>query len=1180
MDSISCRLLCRETISRSLRLLRRALPLALLLWNAAGAAADLPLALQQRVRTALQLNQGELQSLDVPVAAAGDLTFDVTLDGAVHSMVLWPHSVRSPQFTVFERGADGLRPIDAPPARTYRGRLQDAPDALVAATVRGGQLHACILRGDQSLWCIQPLRTVEPTAPLSAHIAYRAADVDPGDWTCGSEAIAPLQVGGPAGVIGGGCVAVAQLAFDSDYDFYELNGLSVSDTVLDIENVMNSVGMIYASQVGIAYELTAIFVQSDPQTDPYTTSNHGALLDQFRTYWNENNQLVERDVAHLMTGKDLAGNVIGVAALGVVCFTDYAYGLSQSRFSENFSARVNLTAHELGHNWNAPHCDADEDCGIMCSSVSGCGGVSTTFGSSSRTVIEAYRDTIDCLGQGGGAGGGPVAEAKLTALDAVDNAAFGRSVDLDGDVAVIGAYQDTEGGPNAGAAYVFRFNGVDWIQEAKLMGNDTAPGDRFGASVAIEGDAIVVGATFDDDGKLSAGSAYVFRYDGLNWNQETKLNASDPFNNDTFGASVDIAGNLIIVGAPMDDDQGINSGSAYIFQFNGITWVETDKLVADDFVPGAQFGTSVALTQSQVQPVAVVGAPLENSTFIAAGAAYVFRLLTGEWEQEQILSSDLVAASDEFGRSVDIDGALIAVGAWKTGLGKDIQVGAAYLYTYDSPSQSWIEREQLLAPDGQEADRFGVSVSLDGEALAVGAYLNDTVAFNAGAAYTFNVLEAETALLGKLTAPDGAESDQFGFSLATSGGAVLIGAWMDEDVLLDNGSAYVFSLEGETFDCNENGESDACDIALGTSGDCNGNGIPDECDIAAGRAPDLDQNGVPDDCDFDCNGNGTPDATDLALGISDDCNGNGVPDECDIATGGGSTDFDDDKVPDECQPDCNGNGLPDAFELAIGFVDDCNGNGVPDPCDLDSFSADSGVLFPIRAGFTRYFPVYEAPFAEGPVLLSFAANADLDFSTENIQVYLDGQFIGRVFGAASGVAPINCPLDVGLGLSRDEQVISAELWNRALEDGQALVELVPSAEVNEECSEASSFLIVEATYVGGDCNGNGVPDDCDVLNGTSLDCNENLVPDECEADCNGNGLPDFCDIAQGTAVDVDENGVPDDCQADCQGNGLPDDFEIATGISVDCNANTIPDECELADGSATDLDGNGFLDRV
>ncbi len=140
-------------------------------------------------------------------------------------------------------------------------------------------------------------------------------------------------------------------------------------------------------------------------------------------------------------------------------------------------------------------------------------------------------------------------------------------------------------------------------------------------------------------------------------------------------------------------------------------------------------------------------------------------------------------------------------------------------------------------------------------------------------------------------------------------------------------------------DCNGNGLPDSWELDQVLVPDCNDNAVPDSCDIASGFSVDCNGNGIPDACDLksaaavDCNANGVPDSCDIASGQSYDCNANSVPDSCDIASGT-STDVDSNGVPDDCKGDCNGNGLPDAWELSQGLQPDCDGNSVIDSCDL------------------------------------------------------------------------------------------------------------------------------------------------------------------------------------------------------------------------------------------------------
>ena len=145
-----------------------------------------------------------------------------------------------------------------------------------------------------------------------------------------------------------------------------------------------------------------------------------------------------------------------------------------------------------------------------------------------------------------------------------------------------GPTRDDDNGVDSGSAYVFRYDGSDWVEEAKLTASDGAADDYFGGSVAISGDTAVVGAVCDDDNGRNSGSAYVFRYDGSDWAEEAKLTASDGAAYDYFGCSVAVSGDTAVVGASDDDDNGLDSGSAYVFRYDGSDWTEEAKLTASD----------------------------------------------------------------------------------------------------------------------------------------------------------------------------------------------------------------------------------------------------------------------------------------------------------------------------------------------------------------------------------------------------------------------------------------------------------------------------------------------------------------------------------------------------------------------------------------------------------------------
>lgn len=254
---------------------------------------------------------------------------------------------------------------------------------------------------------------------------------------------------------------------------------------------------------------------------------------------------------------------------------------------------------------------------------------------------------------------------------------------MSGDVAVVGAdLNDSTGGTYAGAVYVYRFNGTTWEDEVKLEASDGAPSDYFGGSVSICGDIALIGADGEDNsGGANAGAAYVFRFNGSIWAQEAKLQASDGAEGDGFGNHVSVSENLAVVGAPNDDNErGTASGAAYVYRFNGTTWVEEAKLIASDGADGDHLGERVAVSDD----VAVIGASSDdNAGGVNAGAAYVFRFNGASWlEEAKILAPD-GASNDHFGRGVSTVGTAILVGASYHDSEKGSEAGAAYTFTLD-----------------------------------------------------------------------------------------------------------------------------------------------------------------------------------------------------------------------------------------------------------------------------------------------------------------------------------------------------------------------------------------------------------------------------------------------------------------------------------------------------------------
>ena len=331
---------------------------------------------------------------------------------------------------------------------------------------------------------------------------------------------------------------------------------------------------------------------------------------------------------------------------------------------------------------------------------------------------------------------------KLIASDAEAGDYFGTSVAVDGDIAIVGARFESAGGFQAGAAYVFQRDqgGANaWGEVRKLIASDAQATDWFGATVAVSGDTAVVGAYLEDSGGDFAGAAYVFQRDqggADNWGEVTKLMASDTQAEDEFGASVAISGDTVIVGAFLEDAGGDRAGAAYVFQRDQggqDNWGEVTKLMASDAQAGDFFGIGVAVSDDTV----VVGADNDDAGGDLAGAAYVFQRDQGgadNWGEVTKLTASDAEAGDFFGSGVSVDGDTAVVGAFREGNG----AGAAYVFGRDEGGGgNWGEVTKLTASDAQVGDFFGIRVAISGNTAIVGAHHEDAGGNDAGAAYLF-----------------------------------------------------------------------------------------------------------------------------------------------------------------------------------------------------------------------------------------------------------------------------------------------------------------------------------------------------------------------------------------------------------------------------------------------------------
>ncbi len=503
---------------------------------------------------------------------------------------------------------------------------------------------------------------------------------------------------------------------------------------------------------------------------------------------------------------------------------------------------------------------------------------------------------------------------------------FGSAVSISGNTAVVGAPSYDDGTlANNGAAYVFLRSGSVWTEQQALLASDRAAGDQFGIAVSISGDTALVGAAWDDDNGSISGSAYVFVRSGSVWTQQQKLLASDGATNDRFGTSLSLSGDTAVISAPLDDDGASASGSAYVFVRSGAVWTQQQKLLASDGNADDQFGTSVSVSGD----TAIVGAAWDDDAGLESGSAYAFTRSGSVWTEQQKLAPLDGAADDLFGSTVAVSGDTVVIGA-PSDDDNGTDAGSAYVFT--RTGGVWIEQQELFSLDAGPSQSLGNSVSIDGDAVLIGAWSDAYYGSQSGAAYVFVRSGSIWTEQDKVLAFDGEAGDRFGWSVGLSGDTALIGARGDDDRGPEGGAAYAFLLlfeNGEVCSFDDECVSAFCDpanlvCACDAAADCLINQVcdtsedPNACEPADGcgngvveGAEACDDGGtIPGDgCSASCSVDNLPIGADCTIGGNGAC-ASGV---CDTT-----------ETPATCEPANRcGNGVLEAGELC----DDGNGTG-------------------------------------------------------------------------------------------------------------------------------------------------------------------------------------------------------------------------------------------------------------
>jgi hypothetical protein len=363
---------------------------------------------------------------------------------------------------------------------------------------------------------------------------------------------------------------------------------------------------------------------------------------------------------------------------------------------------------------------------------------------------------------------------------------FGASVAVQGETVLVGA--PGSGTPeriSSGAAYLFeRDQEGRWLAGCTLTTREPNANDSFGQAVAMAGDLVVIGAPFGKSGTRSVGAVSIFERQGAGctWVEQARLTPEGKTAGGLFGAAVATDGTRVVVGA--FDAGERKEGAVYVYSRKEGSWALEETLSASDRVAYVHFGIAVALSGDTV----LVGADVDGTRGEAAGAAYVFVYKDGRWSEQVKLLPSHGDEFDFFGSSVALQGDTAVVGAHQDE-GSDETNSSGAVYVFSRSGEDWREQTRLLPANNHPGDAFGFSVALTGDTLVAGAYQEGVKGQNAGAVYVFHQSGGAWSEAAKLYREGASAEDEFGYGVALSGTGLLVGGAPGVDAPAPNAGA-------------------------------------------------------------------------------------------------------------------------------------------------------------------------------------------------------------------------------------------------------------------------------------------------------------------------------------------------------------------------------------------------------
>ncbi len=408
----------------------------------------------------------------------------------------------------------------------------------------------------------------------------------------------------------------------------------------------------------------------------------------------------------------------------------------------------------------------------------------------------------------------PIEVTKLFSGTDQESLGFGYSFDMSDEWIAVSANFEDSSEVQDGALYIYR-NESEWKYHSKISNPAPSGNAQFGRSVSLSNDTIAIGAFGADNGVNNSGLVYVYVFDGANWNLQQTLSQSDIDDSDRFGVSVSLENDLLLVGA---DENTMNNGSAYIFERSGSAWTQIQKLTASDGLLNDRFGSTVSMHGNYI----AINAYREDSLVTDSGAVYVFENVNGTWMEIQKLKDSTPATFDNFGIALDINEDFIIIG--QPGHDNGASENAGLVSIYENINGTWALSDEILPSNTASFDAFGSDVNLENRTLFIGAANNDINGPNFGMTYIYTYKNGAWVEDQFFQSSDADADDDFGRRIiAKDRTAIISGLLEDPRGITDQGSIYIVTagdvspprLTASTPIADQNGFDGASNIYLG-----------------------------------------------------------------------------------------------------------------------------------------------------------------------------------------------------------------------------------------------------------------------------------------------------------------------------------------------------------------------------